>query len=137
MGIGSSLNSLCPCQTGCWDAGHALLESDAICINWPIEDSLSFSSLCYLLPLGSNGLECLCLSGSDRSLQLLDLLSLVLLALHLQSVFSFSHPDLDLSARIQLYLLHILCPRYRYLPDDLTLSTKDSWGNDRVANQGD
>lgn len=45
--------------------------------------------------------------------------------------------DLDLSVPIQLYLLQILCPGYRYLPDDLTLYTNNDLGNGRLASQCD
>lgn len=81
-----------------------MLENCAICINWLVDNSLSFSSLGHLLSLDSNLLLCLSLASSDCSLWLLDddLLGLTLLALHLHSLPTL---NLDLSRRHQLYLL--------------------------------
>lgn len=114
-----------------------MLESDAICINWLIEDSLPFNSLCYLLLLDSDlqPCLCLCLAGIASCLQLLndDLLSGVLLALHLQRLSSVPSPELDLSVQIQQNLPQILCPRYRFSCDDVTLSKRDSVDNVSLA----
>ena len=112
-----------------------MLENVAICINWLIEGGPPFNSLCYLLLLDSDLQPCLFLAGTASCLWLLNdnLLSGVLLALHLQHFSSFSSSELDLSPQIQQNLLQILFPRYRFLCDDVTQSTKDSWGHDRVA----
>lgn len=106
--------------------GQASLESDAICINWMIGGRQSFSSLCSLLLLEGDLLLCLCLAGGGICWRLPGLLSVILLALHLQSL-SFSHPDLGLSLWVRLYLLPFPCPRYSYLPVDLTLSQGSVW----------
>lgn len=91
---------------------HAFPVSDAIFLKWLIEDGLSFNSLCYLLPLESDLLLCLCLIGSDSCLWLLDD-DMMHLALA-KSVLSFTPRSGSISMEPTVSATNILCPRYRY-----------------------